>query len=66
MVVASYSLTQILAEVYFGRRSDAAGSRMNFIRARFVGCAVVFGLHYLADDAWLLLLARVGRASPPG
>ena len=66
LVVASYSLAQILAEVYFGRRSDAAGSRMNFIRAGFAGCAVVFGLHYLADDAWLLLLARVGAGVATG
>lgn len=66
LILASYSLAQILAEVYFGRRSDAAGSRMIFIRAGFAGCAVVFALHYLADDALLLLLARVGAGVATG
>lgn len=66
IIVASYSLAQILSELYFGRMSDASGSRMVFIRAGFAACAVVFALHYVADDALLLLLARVGAGVASG
>lgn len=59
LIVASYSLAQILSELYFGRRSDASGHRMVFIRMGFIACAVVFGLHYFAVDALTLLLARI-------
>lgn len=66
LIVASYSLAQILSELYFGRRSDASGHRMIFIRAGFIGCAIVFGLHYFATDALLLLLARISAGIVTG
>lgn len=66
IIVASFSFAQILSEIYFGRISDKKGSRLFFIRAGFVGCVITFGLHYFADDAFLLLLARVGAGIATG
>ena len=66
LIMASYSLAQILSELYFGRRSDASGHRMVFIRMGFVVCAIVFGLHYFANDTLLLLLARVSAGIATG
>jgi len=60
IIVASFSFAQILSEIYFGRISDKKGTRLLFIRAGFIGCAITFGLHYFADDSQLLLLARIG------
>lgn len=66
IIVASFSFAQILSEVYFGRFSDKKGTRLQFIRIGFVGCAVTFGLHYFADESSLLLLARVGAGITSG
>ncbi|HSG73756.1 MAG TPA: MFS transporter [Nitrosopumilaceae archaeon] len=66
IIVASFSFAQILSEIYFGRISDKKGIRLLFIRAGFVGCAITFGLHYYADDALLLLLARIGAGIATG
>jgi MFS family permease len=66
IIVASFSFAQILSEIYFGRISDKKGTRLLFIRAGFVGCAFTFGLHYFADDALFLLLARVGAGLATG
>ena len=60
LIVGSFSLAQILSEIYFGRHSDKKGTRLQFIRIGFIGCAVTFGLHYFADDITLLFLARIG------
>ncbi len=60
LVVASFSFSQILSEIYFGRRSDKKGTRILFIKIGFIGCAATFGLHYFADDLTLLFLARIG------
>ena len=66
IVVASFFFAQILSEIYFGRISDKKGIRLQFIRIGFVGCAVTFALHYFADDATLLLLARLGAGITTG
>lgn len=66
IIVASFSFAQILSEIYFGRISDKRGTRLLFIRAGFVGCAITFGFHYFADDALLLLLARIGAGLATG
>ncbi|MFQ5573756.1 MAG: MFS transporter, partial [Nitrosopumilaceae archaeon] len=66
IIVASFSFAQILSEIYFGRISDKKGTRLLFIRAGFVGCAITFGLHYFANDALLLLLARIGAGMATG
>jgi len=66
IIVASFSFAQILSEIYFGRISDKKGTRLLFIRAGFIGCAITFGLHYFADDALFLLLARVGAGLSTG
>lgn len=66
IIVASFSLAQILSEVYFGRLSDRHGKRLPFIRAGFISCTIVFVLHYFADDALLLLLARVAGGVTTG
>lgn len=66
LVVASFSLAQILSELYFGRRSDRRGTRLLFIRAGFVACAATFGLHYFADGLAELLLARVAAGVASG
>ena len=60
LIVASFSFAQILSEIYFGRHSDKKGTRLQFIRIGFIGCAITFGLHYFADDITLLFLARIG------
>ena len=59
IIVASFSLAQIISEVYFGRLSDRRGKRIIFIRMGCISCSIVFALHYFADDAILLLIARV-------
>ena len=66
IIVASFSFAQILSEIYFGRVSDKKGTRLLFIRAGFVGCVITFGLHYFADDALFLLLARIGAGLATG
>lgn len=66
IIVASFSFSQILSEMYFGRISDKKGKRLLFIRIGFIGCAITFGLHYFADDATLLLLARLGAGITSG
>lgn len=66
LIVASFSFAQILSEIYFGRKSDKKGVRLLFIRIGFIGCAITFGLHYFADDVWLLLLARIGAGIASG
>jgi len=66
IIVASFSFAQILSEIYFGRVSDRRGTRIWFIRAGFVGCAVAFALHYFAFDVSTLLLARVGAGIATG
>ena len=66
IIVASFSFAQILSEIYFGRISDKKGTRLLFIRAGFIGCAITFGLHYFADDALFLLLARMGAGIATG
>jgi MFS family permease len=66
IIVASFSFAQILSEIYFGRISDRKGTRLLFIRAGFVGCAITFGLHYFATDSLFLLLARLGAGVATG
>lgn len=66
LIVATFSLAQILSEIYFGRYSDKQGKRLKFIRIGFIGCAVTFGLHYFADDMALLFLARIGAGITSG
>lgn len=66
IIVASFSLAQIISEVYFGRLSDRHGKRLLFIRAGFISCAIVFALHYFADDALLLLIARIAAGATTG
>lgn len=66
LVVASFSFAQILSEIFFGRHSDKKGTRLQFIRIGFVGCAVTFGLHYFADDITLLFLARIAAGISSG
>jgi len=66
IIVASFSFAQILSEMYFGRISDKKGKRLLFIRIGFIGCAITFGLHYFAEDATLLLLARLGAGITSG
>jgi MFS family permease len=66
LIIASFSLTEILSSIYFGRHSDKKGTRLKFIRIGFIGCAITFGLHYFADDIWLLLLARIGAGIASG
>jgi len=66
IIVAAFSFAQILSEIYFGRISDKKGTRLQFIRIGFIGCAITFGLHYFANDAMLLLLARIGAGMTSG
>ncbi|NJK78267.1 MAG: MFS transporter [Nanoarchaeota archaeon] len=66
MIVASFSLAQILSEIYFGRHSDRKGTRLKFIRIGFIGCAITFGLHYFADDITLLFLVRIAAGVASG
>jgi len=66
IIVAAFSFAQILSEIYFGRISDKKGTRLLFIRAGFIACAITFGLHYFAEDITLLLLARVAAGVATG
>lgn len=66
LIVASFSLAQILSEIYFGRHADKKGTRLKFIRIGFIGCAATFGLHYFADDVTLLFLARIASGVASG
>lgn len=66
ITVASFFFAQILASIYFGRVSDKKGKRLIFIQAGFIGCAITFGLHYLADTSMYLLLARLGAGITSG
>jgi DHA1 family multidrug resistance protein-like MFS transporter len=66
IIVASFSFAQILSEIYFGRLSDKSGTRLLFIRLGFAACAITFGLHYFANDIFLLLLARIGAGIASG
>jgi len=66
LTIASFFLAQILSSMYFGRVSDTRGKRLVFIRAGFLGCAVMFGLHYVVDDSLYLLLVRLGSGVTSG
>jgi DHA1 family multidrug resistance protein-like MFS transporter len=66
IIVASFSFSQILSEIYFGKISDKKRTRLLFIRLGFLGCAITFALHYFAEDAILLLLARIGAGISTG
>lgn len=66
ITIASFFLAQILSSMYFGRISDATGKRLIFIRAGFLACAVMFGLHYVADNSIYLLLVRLGAGVASG
>ncbi|NDB32002.1 MAG: MFS transporter [Nitrososphaeria archaeon] len=66
LTIASFFLAQILSSLYFGRISDAKGVRLTFIRIGFVSCAVMFGLHYIADNSFYLLLVRLGAGVASG
>jgi DHA1 family multidrug resistance protein-like MFS transporter len=66
LIVASFSLAQILSEIYFGRHSDKKGTRLKFIRIGFIGCAAAFGMHYFADDVTLLFLVRIAAGIASG
>ena len=66
LIIASFSFTEILSQIYFGRHSDKKGTRLKFIRIGFIGCAIAFGLHYFADSIGLLLLARIGAGVASG
>lgn len=66
LTIASFFLAQILSSLYFGRISDASGKRLIFIKIGFIGCAIMFGLHYLADNSFYLLLVRLGAGITSG
>jgi DHA1 family multidrug resistance protein-like MFS transporter len=66
LTIASFFLAQILSSLYFGRISDARGVRLTFIRIGFISCAVMFGLHYIADNSFYLLLVRLGAGVASG
>jgi len=66
LLVASFSFAQILSEIYFGRHSDKKGTRLKFIRIGFIGCAIAFGLHYLADDLTMFFLVRIAAGIASG
>ena len=66
LLVASFSFSQILSEIYFGRHSDKKGTRLKFIRIGFIGCAITFGLHYFANDIGLLFLVRIAAGVTSG
>lgn len=59
VIVASFSMAQIVSEVYFGRLSDRRGHRLLFVRAGLAACAIVYALNYFADDTHTLLFARI-------
>jgi DHA1 family multidrug resistance protein-like MFS transporter len=66
VTIASFFLAQILASLYFGKISDTKGKRLIFIQLGFIGCAITFGLHYIADNSFYLLLARLGAGLTSG
>lgn len=66
ITIASFFFAQILSSIYFGRISDKTGKRLVFIKLGFIGCAITFGLHYIADDSILLLIARLGAGITSG
>lgn len=66
LTIASFFLAQILSSLYFGRISDASGKRLIFVKIGFVGCALAFGLHYLADNSFYLLLVRLAAGVMSG
>ncbi|MFM7861469.1 MAG: MFS transporter [Candidatus Nitrosotenuis sp.] len=66
LTISSFFLAQILSSLYFGRISDAKGARLIFIRIGFVSCAIMFGLHYIADNSFYLLLVRLGAGVASG
>ena len=66
LTIASFFLAQILSSLYFGRISDARGIRLTFIRIGFIGCAITFGLHYVADNSFYLFLVRLGAGITSG
>jgi DHA1 family multidrug resistance protein-like MFS transporter len=66
ITIASFFFAQILASIYFGRISDKKGKRLIFIQLGFIGCAITFGLHYVADNSIYLLLVRLGAGITSG
>lgn len=66
LTIASFFLAQILSSMYFGRISDVKGKRLIFIRIGFIGCAAMFGMHYIADNTFYLLLVRLGAGVMSG
>lgn len=66
LTIASFFLAQILSSMYFGRISDVRGKRLIFIRIGFIGCAAMFGMHYIADNTFYLLLVRLGAGVTSG
>jgi MFS family permease len=66
IIVAAFAFAQILTETYFGRMSDRKAKRLLFIRVGFILCALTFGLHYFADNATYLLIARIGAGISSG
>ena len=66
IIVAAFAFAQILTETYFGRMSDRKAKRLLFIRVGFILCALTFGLHYFADNATYLIIARLGAGIASG
>jgi DHA1 family multidrug resistance protein-like MFS transporter len=66
IIVAAFAFAQILSETYFGRMSDRKAKRLLFIRVGFILCAATFGLHYFADNATYLIIARLGAGIASG
>jgi len=66
LIIAAFSLAQILSSMFFGRVSDKKGNRLFFIQAGFVVSSIVFALHYLADDSLMLFLARISAGIATG
>jgi DHA1 family multidrug resistance protein-like MFS transporter len=66
LIIAAFSLAQILSSMFFGRISDKKGNRIFFIQTGFVVSSIVFALHYLADNSLLLFLARISAGIATG
>ena len=66
LTIASFFFAQIVSSLYFGRISDKTGSRLIFIRLGFLSCAIMFGLHYIADNSFYLILVRMGAGVASG
>lgn len=66
LTIASFFLAQILSSLYFGRLSDKKGVRLIFIRIGLLSCAIMFGLHYIADNSFYLVLVRLGAGVASG